>query len=413
MLIIILLQFFVHLIYRGVNMLRSVVVALMFMGVVSNVYAMPAFARQTGLNCNSCHSQNGYPSLKAFGRQFKASGYTMMGKQEVIENPEMDNFLSLPDTLNASFVAKIRGKDGDNSPRVLEFPDEAALVIGGRVSNHVGTFIEIGFDGDAHSFGLANFKLPITYTYDDYIVGIVPYRTDGFGPSASFEALNTGAVRNARVLEERTLTSAQQYIGTGTEAEGLGLYIYNDMWNAVYSAWVPTNGTVQDYSPAHYARLVFTPMVGNWDIGFGGQFWWGTAKRDHDENVATPLLEEKTDAFAFDFQAMGSVNDVPLSFFATYANAKNDALSLYNTGTDDKTAATVLAEVAVMPSVLMLSAGYRVADNGQAVDSSEDAAILGVKYFFMENVQFQLDYSHHMQNTDNKNQVLFMVYTAF
>ena len=390
-----------------------ILVIIILMSLASSVYAMPSFSRQMGVSCNACHSQNAYPSLNAFGRQFKASGYTMLGKQGMIENSKKENFLSLPETLNASFVVKIRGKDGDGSARKLEFPDEAAVVIGGRISEHVGSFIEVGYDSADDKFGLANFKLPITYTLENYTLGFVPYRTDGFGPSASFEVLNTGAVRNARVLEERKVISAQQYIGTASKAEGLGLYLYTDMWNIVYSAWVPTNGTINDYAPANYARVAFTPQFGAWDIGFGGQAWWGTAKRDHDGNSLTPRLEEKTDAFAIDFQAMGSVNELPLSFFLTYASAKNDPLSIYNKGVDTKSAITFLSEVAISPSVLMVSAGYRDADNGKASDSSEDAGIIGIKYFLMENVEFQLDYTHYLDQSTNNNQILFMLYSAF
>lgn len=402
--------------HKGLIMLRlSFSLALALIGLVSNVYAMPAFSRQMGISCNSCHSQNGYPALNAYGRDFKASGYTMLGKQKMIEDPEKRNFLSLPETLNASFVVKVRAKDGSDAPRTLEFPDEAALVVGGRVAEHVGAFVEIGYhdDGAGERFGLANFKLPITYKVEEHTFGVVPYRTEGFGPAASFEVLNTGAVRNARVLEERSVISSQQYIGTATEAEGLGLYLYNRLWNIVYSAWVPANGTVTDYTPAHYARAVLTPKVGEWDVGLGGQLWWGTAKRQDDNNITGPQLEDKTEAYALDFQAMGSISELPVSVFATYANAKNDPNSLYNTGTDDKSAATLLGEVALMPSELMLSAGYRIADNGQAVDSSDDAVILGVKYFFMENVEFQLDYSHHKDLASNKNQLLLMLYAVF
>ncbi|MGZ8548344.1 MAG: hypothetical protein ACXW33_07030, partial [Sulfuricurvum sp.] len=46
--------------------------------------AMPAFARQTGMECASCHFQH-YPLLNETGRAFKASGYTMTGKQGLID----------------------------------------------------------------------------------------------------------------------------------------------------------------------------------------------------------------------------------------------------------------------------------------------------------------------------------------
>src|SRR5665213_3625984 len=38
-------------------------------------YAVPSFARQTGLSCNVCHSNP--PELTAFGRNFKLKGYVL------------------------------------------------------------------------------------------------------------------------------------------------------------------------------------------------------------------------------------------------------------------------------------------------------------------------------------------------
>jgi len=406
-------------------MLRLFIVMTgMFIGLISSAYATPAFARQMGVSCTACHSQNSYPALNAFGRKFKAGGFTMVGQSGLIENAEVNgsgkgNLLSIPDTLHASYVTKIRVKAGDESDTKLEFPDEAALILGGRVSKHIGTFIEIGYNADDDKFTLANFKIPITYEFNNYTLGVVPYRTEGFGAAASFEVLNTGAVRGSRVLEERKVISAQQYIGTATEAEGLGVYLYTDLWHVVYSAYMPTIGTVTDYSPAHYFRAAMTPTVGAWDVGFGVQVWSGTSTYNQKVNDAHPdgAYKDKTDAYAVDFQAMGSVNDVPLSFFATYANAKNDANALFDDKVlyDDKYAATFLTEVGVIPSLLNLSAGFRIADNGQAANSSEDKAIIGAKYFIAENVQLQLNYTYDFDALSGRdeNHVLFMLYGGF
>src|SRR5665647_1813519 len=39
--------------------------------------ALPAFARQTGQNCVSCHTGGQFPELTPYGRMFKLTGYTM------------------------------------------------------------------------------------------------------------------------------------------------------------------------------------------------------------------------------------------------------------------------------------------------------------------------------------------------
>src|SRR5260221_5472090 len=55
----------------------TVVLAMTFSA--SDVYAVPSFARQTGMACTSCHTA--FPQLSPFGRVFKLSGYTMSSEQ--------------------------------------------------------------------------------------------------------------------------------------------------------------------------------------------------------------------------------------------------------------------------------------------------------------------------------------------
>ena len=42
---------------------------------LDDAHAVPAFARQTGQNCNACHVS--FPELTPYGRYFKLSGYTL------------------------------------------------------------------------------------------------------------------------------------------------------------------------------------------------------------------------------------------------------------------------------------------------------------------------------------------------
>ena len=61
--------------------------------------ALPVFARQTGMACNACHFQH-FPLLNAFGRSFKASGFTLMGAQGKVDGEG----LSIPNTLNMAVL---------------------------------------------------------------------------------------------------------------------------------------------------------------------------------------------------------------------------------------------------------------------------------------------------------------------
>ena len=52
---------------------------------VDNAYAVPSFARQTGLDCMACHTA--FPELTQMGRDFKLRGYTMGGGETKMPLP--------------------------------------------------------------------------------------------------------------------------------------------------------------------------------------------------------------------------------------------------------------------------------------------------------------------------------------
>ncbi|WP_457641379.1 hypothetical protein [Persephonella sp.] len=380
------------------------IISFVFSALFFSANAIPAFARQMTATCSTCHSQNQFPALNSFGRSFKASGYTMIGNEKLITEENM--FISLPTVLNASFAIKIRYIKTGGATSELQFPDEAALLIGGRASENAGTFIEIGYDNVDKKFLLANFKIPFVFDVANRKIGIVPFTTDAFGPSFAFEILNTGAVRNQRILEERNVISAQQYIGTATEAEGVGFYVYDDLYSFVYAAWGPAHGTVKLSKTSHYLRVAFTPRIGGWDIGFGGQIWAGKTEVKNDDGSKTSF---KTNANALDFQAMGDIG-IPLTIILTYGNAKNETNSIYNKGTDNKKALTGVVEIGVIPDRVLLAVGYRDAtdENG----NSDNAGIIGTKYMINRNIELQFNYTYFADRAA-KNRYLFMLYTAF
>jgi len=157
--------------------------------------------------------------------------------------------------------------------------------------------------------------------------------------------------------------------------------LYNELYHIVYAAWVPEHNVSKISSPAHYLRFALTPQYKGWDFGI----------------------------YAFNFQAMGNIGR-PLTITLTYGNAKNESNSLFNTGTDNKTAITGLAEVGLVPDRFLMSIGYRNAtdENG----NSDDAEMVGAKYMLNRNVQLQLDYAHYNDQSE-KNDYLFMLSSAF
>jgi hypothetical protein len=376
----------------------SVVVFLMAMLIApEKASAVPAFARQTGMPCAACHFQH-YPALNDFGVMFKTNGYTMIGAQGKVEGKD----LSLPDTLNASLVTKIRyqksngdGKTGTDKGE-LQFPDEGALLIGGRAGEHAGFLLELQLpEGDESAF--ASFRMPIVYNLGGTALSVVPFTTDAAGAAYGFELLNTGALRIQRVLEDRNTTSAQQFIGTATEAQGIALVAANGMGFVNATMWAPAHGSSDaGLKMSHYLRLAATPKVGGWSTGVGGQYWGGKTKIGDTET--TPAQIFNTKAWAVDAQAQGAVGAMPLGVYLTYGSADGqDPASLetnvFNTNPDDRTAWSALMELGVLPQKATVALGYRGGDTGAAAGSSSNAAVIGATYSLAQNIVFQLNHT--------------------
>ncbi len=233
-------------------LLLSLTIALIlsFLLIPDSAEAVPSFARQTGMSCNSCHYQH-FPALNQFGRAFKTGAYTMGGGQDMIEA----DMLNLPVTLNASLVTKIRyqktnGDDsssGTNRGR-LELPDEGVLFLGGRAGDNIGFLLELQFTKHDES-AWASFKVPFIHVLESgalggATLGVTPFTTDGAGASYGHELLNTGALRTQRTFENRKDFSAQQYINTAMEATGLTFSITQPLYFANVTAWVPCDDRV-------------------------------------------------------------------------------------------------------------------------------------------------------------------------
>jgi len=381
--------------------------------------ATPMYARQTGMECSSCHFQS-FPALNDIGRSFKAGGYTMNGAQKNVDG------LALPVTLNAGVVTKIRYQqsngakvDGTNTTNdgQLQFPDELLLMVGGRVSENIGAQLELNLNNGSNSV-VESFKMPFIYDVSGIKAGVIPFTTGTQGVAYGFELLNTGAVRGARIMEARNSFSAQQYIGTATAAEGAAVVASNSMFFANISKWSPRSvGAANSGSPsATYVRLAITPKMGQWETAVGVQSWSGSA------NLPT-LVQNDTKAYAVDAQAQGEVGAMPVGVYLTYANASateaGGTTNLFNGAVNAKTAATIAGQLGVVPGKATLLMAYRKGDNGAAANSGDNSLMIGGTYLMEQNVQMQLNHEmfsgskYELAQANGDRLTTLMLFAAF
>jgi hypothetical protein len=139
----------------------------MALAVHTPVWAVPSFARQTGMACSACHTV--IPELTPFGREFKLNGYVIDNlkqiKGETMERRETLSLNQIPPLsvmLQVSYTHTAQAvpdsaatgalaKDGD-----VLFPQQASFFYAGKIANNLGAFIQLTYDGAADHFGIDN-----------------------------------------------------------------------------------------------------------------------------------------------------------------------------------------------------------------------------------------------------------------
>ena len=117
--------------------------------------ALPAFARQTGQNCVSCHAGGQFPELTPYGRLFKLTGYTMGARALPLAVMGVIGAAKVADTSKSDNPGTGSGSDFEkNGKPVLS---SASLFIAGKVTDNIGLFSQITYDNYATPDGNGGF----------------------------------------------------------------------------------------------------------------------------------------------------------------------------------------------------------------------------------------------------------------
>jgi hypothetical protein len=123
------------------------------------VWAVPAFARETGLPCAVCHTLAFGPALTAYGRNFKLHAYAL-GTEKTIP-------------LSADLIASFT-HTAQSLPPVPHFSDNNNLALddvngyfAGRIADHIGAFAQVSYDGIARhtSWGVLDARYARDFTF--------------------------------------------------------------------------------------------------------------------------------------------------------------------------------------------------------------------------------------------------------
>lgn len=383
--------------------------------------AVPAFARQMGMQCSMCHSV-AFPAINSFGRAFKASGYTMTGAQQQIKG----NDFALPSTLNMSMISKLRYVESAGNGEVV-WPDEQAFLFGGKVADGVGALVEAALAGGvttiedgsgnailgnstAHDLeGTTNYSLGYKLVFEAAKMGntrvsIVPFSTDALGPGYSFEQLNTGAQRSQRMIEDRNAYSASNAVGVGSgAATGVAVVISDPSYFVNIAQYTPgwwthsTNAKITNL--ATYARAAAMMQVAGLDAGFGVQAKMGEVT-DNDNNKI------KVDGFVVDAQLEGKLAGRAFAGYLSYGSAKEDEVVAAGASSDGRKA-NKSTNIGLLLGLTDTVNGYVAARSSKELG---DTNTVGVAWLMRQNVKFEL---YHSMPKDGDDTTTLQMFTAW
>lgn len=122
--------------------------------------AVPSFARQTGFPCAQCHVGAFGPQLTQFGREFKLNGY--------VWNDGKSGHVPLAAMLQASFTHTQADQAGGAAPGFApnDNPaiDQISLFYGGAITDNMGAFAQITYDGIAKQLTWDNLDIRYAQT---------------------------------------------------------------------------------------------------------------------------------------------------------------------------------------------------------------------------------------------------------
>ncbi len=354
--------------------------------------AIPAFARQTGAACLSCHFQS-FPALAPFGVAFKMGGFTDVGEQALVEDDE----LSIPSSLNITMMMRFKYKTVKtttkatgvtSSSTTLEMPADQVLMVGGRIGSALGGFGEISFGTGG---GIGNWQLINSNDFGDFKGGIGLYNA-GFGPTGAIEISSVFGQHSGKL--NGGFVSAVENLITGGNTFGNTLSIAawagSDM-GLVQLAAVSPNSTANATSTGHryatLARAIFTPEISGMNAMIGAGIISGNAGNSTGVTAVSD--------FFIDAQVQGDVGDMSLGIYADYASRNESTATVPPLAVGVKPGATtgfsIRAELEPVHNVL-LGIGYGSA-NPVGTAANETRTQFSATYHFYQNVELNFHYN--------------------
>ena len=230
----------------GISMTHAVAPAALIVALAAIHRNVPAFSRQTGLACSSCHYQ--FPQLTPFGRTFKLNGYTLTGLPTISQpgdsaGKESLKLLTIPQ-LSAMLVSSVtqtsKGVPGTQNGS-FALPQQLSVFLAGAITPKIGTFTQFTYSARGGTFGIDNIDLRYadhrTIGDRDMLYGLTlhnnPTVQDVWNtvPAWAYPFMSSAAAPS-------TIASTLIDGGLGQQVVGLGAYsLYDNLLYTEFTAY--------------------------------------------------------------------------------------------------------------------------------------------------------------------------------
>ena len=299
--------------------------------------ALPSYARQTGMSCSACHFS--FPELNSFGRQFKMNGYVLTGMKTIdaadattdstsVTRLKLLTTLPLSAMVQSSFTHISKDVPGVQNNSVA-FPQQLSVFYAGQVSPHIGTFIQMTYDG--HSFGMDNADIRYTNQARIFKKSLTYGLTLNNNPAVQDVWNTSPAWRFPSASSDAAVTPAKSTImeNLGTQVAGLGAYA---LFNNLLFAELTTYRSAQQGAVSNPADATSTMVINGvapyWRLALQHQWGqnyvelgtFGIAPKFYQAGISG-LMDKITD-FGYDFQFERRLPFGALTFHSSLINEK-------------------------------------------------------------------------------------------
>jgi len=324
--------------------MRILTVLLVVLSVGDAAFAVPSFARQTGLSCNACHSTP--PELTAFGRKFKLNGYVLTETtvKDKIGNSKdllLSKYIPLSVMILLSDTA-YQANQPSTQNGTAGFPQQLSIFLAGAFASHFGGLAQFTYTHQNDHCGMDNTDLRYanqkTLGGHDLVYGITlnnnPTVEDVWNSTPAWGFPWISSSSGISPLASPLLKGA-----LGQDVAGVGAYsmwdshLYLDvsMYRSEHARGpIPVTGTNYQYNISGVAPYWRAGWQQTWGSNYLEVGTYGIHLNSHPRAIAGP--EDRYLDAAFDFQYERPFGTHFLDAHGTYIHETSDLRATFGAG---------------------------------------------------------------------------------